>query len=419
MVPLDATKCPKCGAEFTTEEVFECPMCKKLIDIAVNKCPGCGTEFIEEAPASSVQPPQKAQPKSRPEAAKKAAPKPQPPEKLASFADRMRQMKDTPQEQKRVQAGPAIAPEKPLSFADRMKAMREGGASPQPAKPGTFGRTVTPGTIRPAIPAPQQKFIGPTKEEEFKELPRLIGEVRKLLVVAKDCGIDITKSKMLISRAITSSKNKDLTSAVRLVKEGKLGLVNDLRTYTMTKHRTLTNTLSLARKGGKDITNIERILDNIRKCVGADDYLTALSELKRAEEMAEGLSGGTVLSEVEVDVIARILEDAMLLNVNVSEAKTLFEQVKRASETRDTARISSLSRDINDSLMKILPRYIANEMRKAKADLRDIKMMNVDISHPVDILKRANDSVRDGDYGTALHAMKEFKDFLGKLQKST
>jgi len=205
---------------------------------------------------------------------------------------------------------------------------------------------------------------------------------------------------------------------VRLVMEGKLGLVNDLRSYTMTKHRTLTSTLSLARKGGKDITNVERILENVKKCVDADDYLTALSELKRAEEMAESLSGGTALSDVEIDVIARIIEDAMLMSINVSEAKGLYEQVRKASEAGDMAKVTSLSKDINDSLMKILPRYIANEMRKAKADLRDIKMMNVDITHPVDILKRTNDSVRDGDYGSALHSMKEFKEFIGKLQKS-
>lgn len=404
------------------EEVFECPMCKKLIDISVNKCPGCGTEFIEEAPATPAQPiPKKGPSKPLPEAARQvgSAPQAKPPEKPASFADRMRQMKDTPQEQKPVQTGPAIAAERPMSFADRMKAMREGGTPSQPAKPGTTTKPTSVGATQFASQLTQTKHGVLTKEEEFKELPRLIGEVRKLLVVAKDCGIDITKSKMLISRAITSSKNKDLASAVKLVKEGKLGLVNDLRTYTMTKHRTLTNTLSLARKGGKDITNIERILENIRKCVGADDYLTALSEMKRAEDMAEGLSGGTALSEVEIDVIARIIEDALLMSINVTEAKGLYEQVRKASEAGDMSKVSSLSKEINDSLMKILPRYIANEMRKAKADLRDIKMMNVDISHPVDILKRANDSVRDGDYGTALHSMKEFKDFLVKLQKST
>ena len=44
-------------------------------------------------------------------------------------------------------------------------------------------------------------------------------------------------------------------------------------------------------------------------------------------------------------------------------------------------------------------------------------MMNVDISKPVEILKIAKNSVIDGDYGSALHAIKDFKDFLQMVKQ--
>lgn len=398
-VPIDATSCPKCRIEFEFEEVFECPMCQEHIDVNVNKCPKCGAEFADEAPTE-----EKPKPK-----------KPAEPAKPVSFADRMKQMKEQPEEKQA--ATQEKAAEKPLSFADRMRALKDDEGKPKvaasAAKPSA--KPVSPGAKTSAArPMPEVK--SPAKEDEYKELPKLIGVVKRLLVIAKESDIDVTKSKMLISQAVSASKKKDLENAISLIREGKSGLEKDLRTLIMGKHRTFSSAASLAKKGGKDTSAIERILDSIKKSVEADDYSTAVGECRRAEGMVEGLSGATAIAQAEIGVIERTIRDALALNVNVSKAQSLFEEVKKAAEKDDSDKVTELTREINENLMKILPRYIAKEMRDAKADLREIKMMNVDIGKPVDILKQANNSVQDGDYSAALHAIKDFKDFMEKMK---
>lgn len=396
-VPYDANSCPHCGVEFEIEEVFECPMCNELIDMSTTKCPKCGAEFAEEGEDVPAEIPGPAEP--------------------MSFADRMKQMKDQP-----VDAPTAPRPkapdqkiDKPMSFADRMRALKDDGDAPRdkaaPAKPGKGEAPKRP-LVKTGADAKT-----PSKAASFEELPKLIGHVKRLLSLAKEADIDVTKSKALISQAVSASKKKDLDNAIKIIKEGKMVLEKDLRTLIMGKHRTFNSAVSLAKKGGKDTSSIERILSNIKKSVEANDYSTAMGEVRRAEGLVESLSGASaIITQAEIGSIERTIRDALSMNVNVSKAQDLFEEMKKAVEKKDSDKVNELTREINESLMKILPRFIAKEMRDAKAELREIKMMNVDISKPVEILKQANNSVQDGDYSSALHAIKDFKDFIGKMK---
>ncbi|MCK5547585.1 MAG: zinc ribbon domain-containing protein [Thermoplasmata archaeon] len=76
-IPLDAEKCPNCGAEFEMEEAEEveestsaeieeeaafCPSCDAEIPADAEKCPNCGAEFemegeeeVEEAPSAEIE----------------------------------------------------------------------------------------------------------------------------------------------------------------------------------------------------------------------------------------------------------------------------------------------------------------------------------------------------------------------------
>jgi len=414
-LPMDAVSCSKCGVEFEVEEVFECPLCKTLIDIDVDKCPSCGAEFADETEGEAEEP---AKPQSFAERVKEP---PSEPAKPQSFAERMKEkttdssstkpddkpksfadrIKDKSSDQPQAET---VAPEKPASFADRMKTLK---GDPPTTGPGGKQEAETPSSKTAAK--------GSVKEE-YKELPTLIGEVKILLALAKEHQIDISKNKMLIAQAVSASKKKDLAKAIKLIKEGKNGLGKDLRTATMGKHRTMVTATSIAKKGGQDVTEIQKVLENVRKSVEVSDFQAANSELKRAEVMVETLSGKSTITQVKIESISGIIEDALALGVNIAESKDLYERATEASEAGDVATVTSLAKDINDKLMKILPRYIANEMRRAKSDLREIKMMNVDISKPVDILKVANNAVKDGDYGSALHAIREFKELIEKIK---
>ncbi len=453
-IPADAMACPHCGVQFEMEEVFECPMCKALLEVTVTKCPSCGTEF-EDEPVKDASPPPVEAPKPVPE------PKPEPvPEKKAeplSFAERLKQVKEEP--------GPAPAaapgPKKELSFAERMKAMKEGKQpevqQPQPTSPvqppaeeppkpiQTTTPQTTPGSISDRVknlaqvaavspapaqptPQPQQKQAAPTaqptkaepakaptdtREDQYKELPRYIAEVKVLLLLANELKIDVSTSKAVINKAVSAGKSRDLDNAIKLVKEGKMGIEKELKTVYTSKIRTLETALSLEKKSGKDVKELESRLNDARKELEAGDFKHSSETLKSLEELMMRTSSGKI-SQVEMDTVSCALDNAKFLRLNVSEAKAFYDDARVADDPQKSIQ---LTKQATESLNKILPPYIAGEMRTAKITLREIKMMNVDITAPVQMLKEANDDVLRGDYCSALSHIKRFKEYVQNVEQ--
>ena len=410
VVPADAKTCPYCNVEFEIEEVFECPMCSTMIDVTVDKCPSCGAEFEEESTESepidmSSQIIEEAEPE------KQAEP--------VSFADRLRHVKDDPTT---APVPEPVKPPKELSFAERMKAMKDGtlgGSKPEPA----------PTKPEVPLPAEQTTDTGPearikkpttytetAKKSSFKELPVYISEVKKLLMLANELKIDISSSKALINQAVTAGKKRDLENAIKQVKEGKAGLERDLRSSMINKLRTLQNAVRLEKKAGKDISAMESDIEEIKKSMDAGDFYTASDSIKRIESQVAS-SVSSALPQAELEVIGKTLEDAVALRINIDEAKFLYDEAKMAVDQENNEKASELAKKAGESLTRILPGYIASEMRKAKVTLRELKMMNVDISQPVNILKETNNYVKDGDYCEALSSIKEFKDSVSQSEQ--
>ncbi len=458
MIDVTVNKCPSCGAEFETEtEETPADISSQIIEEA---------EPLVEKPPVEVppEPEQPAEPVSFADRLKQVkdvptpepAPKPAEPAKELSFAERMKAMKEGTLEepskapepepvaekpapapvpvQKESEAIPATpsseAPEpaKPapggeLSFSERMKSIKQAAQDkpapspaaekpPEPAKPAP---TPAPAAEQPVV-SKVQPDPETARKENYKELPRYIGEVKKLLLLANQMKIDISASKALINKAVAAGKKRDLENAIKLVKEGKAGLERDLRTAMINKLRTFQNAIALEKKSGKDVSVFEAGIEGIKKSLEAGDFLTATEDMKKIEGQMVSTASAS-LPQAELEVISKTLEDATALHVNVDEAKSLFEEAKIAIDLDDNERASEMARKATDALTKILPGYIASEMRKAKITLREIKMMNVDITQPVNILKEANNSVRDGDYCEALSSIKNFKDFINQSKQ--
>jgi len=437
-IPADAEKCPHCGVQFEVEEVFECPMCGSLLGLTVTKCPSCGAEFEEAAPETPEPSP--------PVIEKKPEPVPEPRLGPVSFVDRLKQVKDEPVTK---DASPQI--QKELTFAERMKAMKEGKApeeQPQPAPVQVRQATPAPAptqipspvpastpaastnisdrvkslqqgaSVAEPAPAPTHKPV-PTqdiKADQYRELPRYIGEVKRLLILANELKIDVSTSKSVINRAVTAGKSRDLETAVRLVKEGKAGIEKELRTVYLSKIRTLESAIGLETKSGKDVSVMESALSEARKSLEAGDFQIASDSLKKIEDSMM-ISSPSKLSEAELDSVSCALDDAEYLRLNISEAKSFYDEAMIAAANSDSQRSFQLTKQATESLNRILPSYIASEMRKAKITLREIKMMNVDISSPVNMLKDVNDHVLRGNYCVALTHIRAFKEFIQKVEK--
>jgi len=453
LIDINVNKCPSCGTEFEAEapegpapEPVQkpTPPAQKPVEPAKKMPPPPepkleAVSFVDRLKQIKDE---SALPQAKPE-----------PKKNLSFADRMKAMKnekspveETPQAPAPVPAkvpvpappakAPVPAPARPVpearsSISDRLKSLKSSAPAvqkpaseiakpapepvPKPSPQAMPPQAVPQPAPQPASQPAQQTPIKEAIQEGYKELPKYIGDVKKLLLLANELKLDVSTSKALINKAVTAGKIRDLDNAIKLVKEGKAGLERDLRTAILAKLRTLETALSLEKKAGKNVAGMEQTLENIKKSMEIGDFQIASDEMKKLEVQMLN-SSTSKISQVELDTISCALIDAESLHLNVSEVKSLYNAALNASAQNDAQKSSQLSKQASESLNKLLPSFIATEMRKAKITLREIKMMNVDINAPVTFLKETNDHVLNGDFCAALGSIKKFKDFVNKAQ---
>src|SRR3989475_569241 len=163
LVSADATVCPGCGAEFSEGEAteYECPVCKTSVPADADRCPSCGVRFAEDAQAA-------------------AAP--------------MGKIRGPP---------PVVEPlrsEAPLARSFTGPATTAKPArSPLQNRIDQLRRTRRESDRR--IPTGDRKLL-------YRELPKLVNEVKPLLVSAKRIGLEIDDWKRIINDAIQAGEGR-------------------------------------------------------------------------------------------------------------------------------------------------------------------------------------------------------------------
>src|SRR5712691_9504793 len=177
LVAADATVCPGCGAEFSEGAAteYECPVCKASVPADAEQCPNCGVRFADESGAAKVSPPAAGLPRS-----------------VAEVSGTGR--------------GPAVAavamapPSEKTTrspLQNRLEALRQ-----------------TRRESERRIPTGDRKLL-------YRELPKLVNEVKPLLVSAKRIGLEIDEGKRIINDAIQVGKGRDIERAVTLIADAR------------------------------------------------------------------------------------------------------------------------------------------------------------------------------------------------------
>ncbi|TLZ62305.1 MAG: hypothetical protein E6K16_05695, partial [Methanobacteriota archaeon] len=202
-VANDAQTCPSCGAEFAEEvtEEFECPACGAAVEASAAVCPSCGVTFETEEELE-------AGPKARTVVAEKSAARAPPPVEVRESGLRQR--------------------------LERAKAVR--AATPPSASPAD----------RRAL---------------YKELPRLVNEVKPMLLTARKVGVDIEEPKRLINDAIVAGKRREIDRAVALVSQSKVSLERSFAGQIAGRVESLIGDLEKAKTGGSEVAPVEGLLE--------------------------------------------------------------------------------------------------------------------------------------------------------------
>jgi hypothetical protein len=378
-VASNAQVCPGCGAQFADEQVeqFECPLCNAVVDVDATACPNCGVQFAQDEAPARPAPPARAPAASSP-------PKPSAPAQVAALDEleldeRATARPPTPTITKL--AGPA-----PM---ERLWSLVEGRKIP-----------------------PEDDYLD--RASLYKELPRLVNEVKPLLLVAKKVGVEIGQEKELISEAIAYGKKRDVERAVKLIREARFRLEETFTSNLAKRIETVLVEAERTRQTGGDVGAILNLCVMSIEALERRDYSASADRIRSAKEEFDARSGGYAKARQEYEGAKSLLVDARKLGMEMREAETFLKRSEAALQARNWDQAAGLAVQARQSLLKNLPDVLNKEMKKARNALLDMKVKGGDLTKSVGILKQASIHMKREEYGDALKFIVMFRDEIGK-----
>ena len=379
-VDAHASVCPGCGAHFAEEapgEKFECPMCGTTVDADATVCPGCGVEFEEEVVEEEVP---------------AAPPKPE-----------VKPRAEIPTLEPGKEIRPSVTREAPPSVIPK--------APPTPTRLDLTNRItkLKTKTISP------QKFDDLDKKALYKELPRLVNEVKPLLLSAKKLGINIDNSKQLINEAIAFGKRKDMARAVELVSRAKTNLENAFVVSLTSQLDNFLVEVDKARASGTAVALIEKAIVDVIKALESNAFEEAGKKILLAKDEFEVKAGGYYKAKEALESAENLLQDSSIIGVNVSDANKALSTAKQALANKKWEQTQLEAGKAKDFVLREIPKYLAKEMKQARNILLDMKVKGGDLTKPIGILKQASIHIKREEYEDAVHYVKLFRQEINKI----
>ena len=352
-----AKVCPGCGAEFAEEAVeqFECPLCNAIVEVSTTVCPNCGVAFAdEEGPAAG-------------------APEARPPPPVAKPVDEL--------------------------------GLDEAPAPPRPGGPSPMERLWS---LVESRRSPPEESID--RGSLVKELPRLVNEVKPLLLTAKKVGVDIGDEKELINEAIAHGKRRDVEAAVRLIRQARSQLEFAFTSQIAKRIEGVLVEAERAKATGAEVGAILNLCASATHAVEARDYATAADKVRAAKEEFDARSGGYSKARQELSTVRNLVADAKKLGMSLRDVDSYVSRGEAAMNAKNYDQAAGLAVQARQALLKTLPEVLQKEMRKARNALLDMKVRGGDLTKPVGLLKQASIHLKREEYADAARFVRLFRD---------
>lgn len=423
-VEFTATSCPKCGVLFAEEgaDMFECPACNTLVKVDAQSCPGCGAMFVEAEEEPAAAPPAPTPTPMKPaveEPIEEVEPPPKKEEKPASEPEKkglFGRFKWKKEEAEPVAEKP-VAEEVPPKPAPAPKKVSEVQIREvQPEKPAVAKAPPPEPVVAPVPhrPAPTPAPGAPAVKDKGRDLARMVAEMKPLLALAREKEVDIGESKTLIDDAAVAGRERRIDKAIELVQSARTILMGKIDAHLGTIITRLNEEIKVAREFGGDISRATTYIQEVARARSSGDVEAAYVYIDKIEKEMQPITGRYNDSRKKITSLKQFIADCEVFIVDTREARKLLLDANRAFEAKDFDKVDSVVRSATETLYKNIPARMNEEMKKAKDELLEAKVRNVNITPMLTVLKSATNLMKSGDYGQAIKEMREFKEMLKK-----
>jgi predicted RNA-binding Zn-ribbon protein involved in translation (DUF1610 family) len=267
--------------------------------------------------------------------------------------------------------------------------------------------------IAPSVaPLPDEPVVQQDKmsnEALRHRFPELVAEVKPLLSLANDYGMNVSEGRRLIDKAVRAGKDNDVVSAVNYVKECKESIVTALNSRLDHDIEYLEKLANVAKSLNSSPAVLLDSIKLINERRAISDLEGALKESANGKKQAEKLTGKYIESNELCEGLEKLIQSSERFYVDVREARKLLSEAKEAGEHGDWSMMGILARKGNEEILKTMPDILHSELKKAKTMLLDAKAEGKDVTMLVKLLKEAGNAHRQKRYEEALERLIEFK----------
>jgi hypothetical protein len=264
-------------------------------------------------------------------------------------------------------------------------------------------------------PSCGKSLVGEGEDELRQEFPRLVAEVKPLLMISKDYGVEVGEGRRLIDKAVQAGKQRDLATAVQMVKEARSSIKAALDEKLVAEESNLEKLVEIVSRSGIEPNEVSGSLSALRSLREEGDVEGALRAAVKGRKAAERSSGKYLEANDMVESLSRLIDVCDQFYLDSREAKRMLNEARDAGDHGDWGMMGILSRKGREQLMRALPEATKSEMRKAKNQLLDAKTEGKDVRTLVKVLKDAGVAMNRERYDQALERLSDFKDELKRL----
>lgn len=245
-----------------------------------------------------------------------------------------------------------------------------------------------------------------------RELPKLVNDVKPLLLSAKRIGLDIEAGKRLINDAVQAGKRRDIERAVRLIAEARQSL--DLAFVTFIGGRLAAFVSDVDRAQGRNASSVDAQLEECFAQLRAARYDAAWDALQTATQGFQSQAKEFNETRSLLDGDAALAAELRNLGMDVRDVERLQTQSRQALDHHDPKGALRQAQQAHDRLSTAVPAFVETQMKKGRDTLLDLKVRGGDVSKYAGILKEASAHVKSGEYGDALRFLREFYREVGR-----
>ena len=178
-----------------------------------------------------------------------------------------------------------------------------------------------------------------------KRFPELVAEVKPLLALTNEYGMNVAEGRRLIDKAVRAGKENDVVSAVNYVKECKASIVAELNGRLDHDVEYLEKLANVAKSQNSNPAPLLESVKLITEKWKLGDLEGALKESFNGRKQAEKLTGKYVEANELCEGLEKLIQSSERFYVDVHEARKLLSEAKDAGEHGDWSMMGILAKE--------------------------------------------------------------------------